>query len=83
MPRSKYNLTTLGVRGQAFVVGVRQRQKRFVDFPLGSSVTWNWNDDPLGVVSSYDHDRGRILTDRGGSHNPEDIKVVTLPQTEK
>ncbi len=76
MVRSKYNSTSRGVRGQAFIVGCRNRIALFPNFPVGSEVSYSWDDTSLGTVVGYDKDNGRLLTNLGGSHNPIELKIL-------
>ena len=76
MARSKFNSTSRGVRGQAFVLGRDKRVALFPNFPIGSEISYTFNDESLGVVTRHDDINGRLLTNKGGSHNPNEVKVL-------
>ncbi|MEK7093479.1 MAG: hypothetical protein AAB927_03250 [Patescibacteria group bacterium] len=46
------------------------------NFPKDTEISFKWDDDSLGKVTNHDRSNGRVETDRGGSFDPNDIKVL-------
>lgn len=46
------------------------------NFPKGAEISFKWDDDSLGHVSGHDPVNGRVYTDKNGSHDPGEIKVL-------
>ena len=70
--RSSKNLRTFNARREV-------RKELLPNFPKGSEISYRWDDVPLGKVTKHDLVNGRVETDTGGSHDPNEIKVLVLP----
>ena len=46
------------------------------NFPINSEISFTGDDDSLGIVIKHDLEQGRLVTDKGGSFSPEDVKIL-------
>ena len=46
------------------------------NFPVNSEISFAGDDDSLGIVIRYDLEQARLITNKGGSFSPEDVKIL-------
>ena len=55
----------------------QRRLARLKELPVGTEVSYMWDDISLGKVTKHDLANARAETDKGGSHNPCELKVYS------
>ncbi len=68
----KYNRTP---RKPSFVAALRARQGLLKDFPIDTTVQWQFGGGQM-TVTGHDKTNGRVIT-KEGSYNPQELIIVS------